>query len=380
MAPASGGLVRHVGAFLQGRPPNGGAESRAPQPSATWAGPSRRQRLAVALAFGLLAGMATLFTIEERFLGADFTYWWRAGRALLAGENPYATVVPMPRFPGYFVYPLPAAVVAIPFAPLPPREGAALFVACGFALAAYGLSRDGWWRLGVLISLPAFRIFENAQWTPLLLGAALVPGWGWLLACKPTLGAALFAWRPSRRTLLGVMAISLLALLWLPTWPAEWLAIVRRNPEGTQYVPPVALPGGILLLMALLRWRRPEARLVVAMACVPQTFFFYDQLPLMLVPGTQLGIVAFAVWSHLLRAIAYVTVPGSLASTWYDSVAVRTQWLAPFILWGLYAPAVAMLLRRPNEGGAPAWLERLLEAGRVPAWLRGRAPESAARR
>jgi hypothetical protein len=329
--------------------------------------------------FGVLAGAATLFTLEERFLGADFTYWWRAGRALVTGDNPYAVVVPGPpyeRFPSYFVYPLPAAIVSVPFAPLAAREGAALFVACGFALAAYGLSRDGWWRLAVLISVPAFRIFENAQWTPLLLGAVLLPGWGWLLACKPTLGAALWLWRPSWRALVGVVAFSLLALLWLPSWPLDWLAMLQRNPEGSQYLPPIALPGGLLLLLVLVRWRRPEARLVAALACVPQNFFFYDQLPLMLVPNSQFGLLAFAIWSHLLRVLAYVAVPDRLAAVWYESVAVRTQWLAPFILWGLYAPAAVMLIRRPNEGPAPAWVDRVLIALRVPSWLRGRAPNT----
>jgi hypothetical protein len=37
------------------------------------------------------------------------------------------------------------------------------------------------------------------------------------------------------------------------------------------------------LLIALLRWRRPEARVLAALACVPQTMRFIDQLPLLAV-------------------------------------------------------------------------------------------------
>ena len=69
------------------------------------------------------------------------------------------------------------------------------------------------------------------------------------------------------------------------------------------------------MLLAMLRWRRPEGRLVAAMACVPQTYFSCDQLPPLLVP-----VIARACF---------------------------------------------------NEGPAPAWLERQLR--RAPRWLAGRA-------
>ena len=49
------------------------------------------------------------------------------------------------------------------------------------------------------------------------------------------------------------------------------------------------------------------------------------------------------------------------------------------IVIAMYLPALWMVLRRPNEGVVPVWLERASAA--LPAWLRGRAPatEAAAR-
>jgi hypothetical protein len=43
------------------------------------------------------------------------------------------------------------------------------------------------------------------------------------------------------------------------------------------------------------------------------------------------------------------------------------QWLA----LAMYVPATIMVLRRPNEGDAPAWIERAIAGW--PAWLKGRA-------
>ena len=45
------------------------------------------------------------------------------------------------------------------------------------------------------------------------------------------------------------------------------------------------------------------------------------------------------------------------------------------IVWLLYLPCVAMVLRRPNEGVVPAWLDARLAA--LPRWLRGHTPQDA---
>src|SRR4029079_7018721 len=87
-------------------------------------------------------------------------------------------------------------------------------------------------------------------------------------------------------------------LLIQPSWPSEWLRNLHSMPPHPM---PIQLPGGFLILLVLLRWRRPEARLMAAMACVPQLMYFADQLPLWLVPRTRretmlLSALSSAAW------------------------------------------------------------------------------------
>ena len=69
-------------------------------------------------------------------------------------------------------------------------------------------------------------------------------------------------------------------------------------------------PGGVLLLAVLVKWRRPEARLLAALACVPQTPTFYDHVFVFVVPRTTREALALVVltlrstspWRSLLRS------------------------------------------------------------------------------
>jgi hypothetical protein len=122
-------------------------------------------------------------------------------------------------------------------------------------------------------------------------------------------------------------------------------------------------PAGVLLLATLLRWRRPEARLLAALACVPQTPGFYDHVLVFVVPQTTreslvLAVMTFAVYF----AVAFAS-PFDTFQQWGDFVANAT-------LVFIYAPAAIMVLRRPNEGAVPQVLERALarlRAGSQPA-------------
>jgi hypothetical protein len=90
------------------------------------------------------------------------------------------------------------------------------------------------------------------------------------------------------------------------------------------------------------------------MALVPQTAYFYDQLPLLLIPGTRRQMVVYAFVSQMAALVA----------------PVPTDVRPLYVIGGLYLPVFIMLLMRPNEGSAPAWLERI--ASRAPRWLAGR--------
>ncbi len=103
------------------------------------AGPRNRDRLLVAL--GVACAAAAIATYAIRLNGdpnnaSDFTWYWRAGRAILEGRSPYRVINPdgpYPRNAG-FLYPLPAALIAAPFALFPLWHGMAAFSALPQAL------------------------------------------------------------------------------------------------------------------------------------------------------------------------------------------------------------------------------------------------------
>ncbi|MFL5575710.1 MAG: hypothetical protein ACJ79S_07080 [Gemmatimonadaceae bacterium] len=324
--------------------------------------PSRLARAAVAFAIGALAGLGCYLHLRHAgMLAGDFTWPWRAARALLEGQNPYAAIRPSGPFPfdAYFKYPLPAALVALPVAALEPHAAGALFFGVSVTLLAWALTRDGYSRLLVLASGPLLSAATMVQWSPLLAAAALLPALGFVAAAKPNLGLAAVGARPTWRAVGGAAALLLVSLAVLPRWPLDWLSVLRQGTEA-HYRAPVTLPGGALVLVLLLRWRRPEARLVLFLACVPQIIAFYDQLLLLLVPRTRresmlaalLSLVAFQGW--LAR--------GGLAPAEWTGTTQAWPWIATL----LFAPAVVMILRRPNEGPTPLW------AHRCAAWLDAR--------
>ena len=275
--------------------------------------------------------------------GKDFTYPWRAARALLAGKNPYDVIVPSGPYPfeSHFPYPLPAAFPALPVAHLPVDVAATVFMAASCFLLGYALSRDGLWRLWALLSVAFVLSTSLAQWPPLLVAGALLPGAAWALALKPTLGAALFVYRPDRWAVVGGGLLLLVALALVPTWPMDWLRSVRTLPAHPS---PVTQAWGWLPLLALVRWRLPEARLVAAMALVPQNLYFYDQLPLWLVPWNALGTLTLSAGSWLAWAIAARDCPTNFCG----------PSASPWIIALLYGPATVMALVRPEADGTPS--------------------------
>ena len=70
-----------------------------------------------------------------------------------------------------------------------------------------------------------------------------------------------------------------------------WLPNLREAPNA---ISALTLRGGALVLLALLKWRRPEARLLAATACVPHTLLPDETLPLFLVPQTWLEACVFS--------------------------------------------------------------------------------------
>jgi len=276
----------------------------------------------------------------------DFLAFWYAARAFIHGLDPYAVT---PSAAPYFVndrffYPFPSVLVVVPFAPFALPVAGALFFAVSSGLLAFALSRDGYARLTLFLSFPYVMAASLGQWAPLIMAAVLLPGLGFLAVCKPNIGVALSLARPTRAAVYGGAAVLVASLAFDVHWPMKWIANLRTM-QG--HPPPLFTLAGIVLVAALLRWRREDARLVLAMAAVPQLPMFADQLPLMLVARTRVEGMVLALLGHIGGVLWIKTqTPGAHPS------ANAAIWVLAFA----YYPALALVLRRPNEGSLRDWL------------------------
>jgi hypothetical protein len=266
----------------------------------------------------------------------DFDYLWTAGRAVWQGGDPYAAVNQAIREGSLrwpFYYPGTAAVFMAPFGALASQLAAALFTSLGMALLAWSVHG---WRRWIILSPPALEALLLGQWSPWLTAAAGIPWLGFIWAAKPSVGTALFAGWPSRRALFGGLGLLILSFILLPHWVADWLHAVHNT---AQYKAPVQRFGGFLLLLAWLRWRRPEARMLGALAVIPHTTSVYELLPLFLVPQTRRSFALLLGLSYVATAIVYIRFPfhGSV------SLALEARW--PYFLVLVWLPALVMVLK-----------------------------------
>jgi hypothetical protein len=213
------------------------------------------------------------------------------------------------------------------------------------------------------MSAPFVMAVSLGQWSPLVTAAALEANLGFVFAAKPNLGLGAWIYRPNVRSIViaGVLAIVSLAIA--PTWPIDWYHNISSRPEKLS---PIRTLAGPLLLLGLIRWRRADARLLVAMACIPQALFFYDQLVLGLIPRTLrqsllLSLASFAallLWFrglgpgdlYVQKAIPYAT------SLYFAALAI--------VLWPTKAPATDHMMaatavpnaerEAPDSGPMPA--------------------------
>lgn len=308
--------------------------------------PTALDRTLTALLLGGWGAFIAYFSMlsHPQHLAKDLSYPWRAARALLDGQNPYEVIQAVGAYPfnAPLFYPLPAALVVMPVAPLQPYIAGAIFIGISSALLAWAMLREPEHRhrLWVFASAPFVHAAILGQWSPLLTAAALMPTLQFAAAAKPTIGLVAWLYRPSWRGIVGGAVLGLVALLVMPSWPREWLAAAATTGK---YRGPATTLAGCFLLLGLLRWRRREGRLLVSLSLVPQLPVFYDTLPLWLVPSTW-------VRSLLLSACSWV---GYLI--WYPHRASpdQNEIAIPLALASIWAPALLALLLLPRREAEP---------------------------
>jgi hypothetical protein len=286
------------------------------------------------------------------------------------GDDPYRVSTADPAIDDRLLYPLPAVVLLMPVAHVRPQLVRAVWSGLAATVILYlALSWFGWHGIAIFCSRCAERALVLAQWTPWIFAGAAMPPFQLLAVAKPTVAMAVWVYRPSWWPLVGAAVLLPLAFLVSPTWMGDWLALT----SGAGYYAPAAsvlTGGGPFLLLAALRWRRPEARLLLAMAVVPHNYVWYEQLLLFLIPCS-----VSEVW--ILCALSWVSMYVARYNIHHLGIpepAGQIAFRAPVVAL-LYLPALAMVLRRPNDGRVPVWLERRITW--LPPWLRGGAPASA---
>lgn len=292
-----------------------------------------RRNFVVGAAIGILSG-TLCFTFLHRFElgGADFNWSHQAARALLSGNNPYANTPP-----GTIPYPLPAAVVALPFAPLSAEIAGALFFGISSGLLALGLVRQDPNRLLIFLAYPYWAALMTAQWTPLIMCAAFFPLALAFSIAKPQIGLPVAATHPSRAGVLAGCALLLASFLFRPHWPADWIAQLH----GYQHFIPLLVIPGPLLALALWRWRDRDALLLLLCCVMPQRWF-YDSFLLWLIPKTRRSILATVACSWIVGVWRWYHIPHSMHQ------------VGLWCVLGFYAPMLVVVLICPDPSKSPA--------------------------
>ena len=293
--------------------------------------------LVAALAFIVACRLLLYAWMPDR--SSDFDFLYNAAGRLLRGENPY------PPATQWFPYPLPAVLLAVPFTALPLSLARPVFDLLVGAAFVYALWRHrGPYALIAVASGAYLLAMWNGQTTPLIVAAALVPALGIFLAVRPNTAAALWIAWPSLRTLLAASLVLVLSLVVLPSWPWDWWLALPL--DHTPMMPPILRPFGFILLLAALRWRIPEGRLILAIAFIPQTTLPYELVPLALIPANRLEMGIYVAGTWIAVAAAEGLYLSESMGHWNVS-----GW--PVTLGAVYIPMLYLVFRRQKSKRVP---------------------------
>ena len=304
-------------------------------------------KIRLAVSFLVAAGAYSLFLLSKHLAPgpSDFSVVWHGARLLFDGKNPYDLIGPGRLIPfGWNLhYPASTLVAAFPLAVLPESLADFAFVFGSAFLLAYGALKENLNRIWIFASAAFVVNAKSGQWSALTASVYFLPLAAVFAFLKPTDGLAVLASRDRRSWIIGGACAAVLivvSLALLPEWPREWYSRVTGTWE---FVSPVRRWGGWLLLLALLRWKSSEARLLLALALVPQVQSWYAGFLPLLVARSKRENQALA----LVSSLGYLLlIPLSLASPTRE-VSIFT--VGHLMIAFCYLPALIVVLRRPDE-------------------------------
>jgi hypothetical protein len=323
--------------------------------------PTRIRRILVAMLVATVAA-SLIYGFQSNLHHSDFSRAWFAARALLDHQDPYTFAGPTPDMPFRWRYPLnypaTAFVAVMPLTPFSEKGADMLFVGVSVFALVYGMTARSWHLLPLVPSFSFFLNVQRAQWTILTTAMLFLPSAAFFVLTKPQFAFPPVAASENSRfwyaALIGGAVLLAVSLLFLPTWPAEWLYIVRHD-NTVVLQAPITRPLGFLIPLVLLRWKHREAWFVFFLSCVPQTWDYYNTLPLLALAATYREACLLSLVSSLGGFVWFWSIQ-TLATTPQEG----THYGAFVIVLFAYLPTVLVILRRPNEGIPPVWLRFIL--------------------
>lgn len=309
----------------------------------------KRNRMVVTLllgGYGFLISYAGL--TSRQYLASDFQWPLKAAEYVLAGVNPYYQTPPNPVYPydSPFIYPLPTALVSIPFTLFDPYLAGALFFGIISAVLGYAILRDNWQRIPVFFSASFVIASSVAQWSPLLLAAALLPiNFRWMVFLKPTSGLISFVYRPTIRAVTMYMVLVVVSVLIFPSWPFDWISAVIST--SGRHIPIVSIPPGFILLLSILTVKSRQGRTLLTASIVPRHPYWYDGVLLWLIPETLKQSV-------LLTGLSWAAYFGWYFLSHDDNFAIHLSRAWFWQIGLMYIPLLVLVLTQ----GWRRWKER----------------------
>lgn len=163
--------------------------------------PPYRRAVGYALAGAAFAFLAAYVRLRVPFGGTDVDQIWAAARVLLDGGDPYTMIGPG-RPVGFqypFFYPLTAAILGLPLAPLSLPAARVLFLIVSGGGMGYAIGRYRPWLWPAFLGIPFFMVARNGQWAALFTAALIVPWLGAVVAAKPNVALAIIAGSRDRK-------------------------------------------------------------------------------------------------------------------------------------------------------------------------------------
>jgi len=273
---------------------------------------------------------------------SDFSVVWYASRIFLAGQNPYELIGPGRAVPFEWElhYPASTLIGIAPLTLLPERIADFAFVFGSAFLLAYGALRENLNRIWIFASAAFVVNAKTAQWSALTASGYFIPLAGIALCLKPSDGFAILAgtgrktWIVTSISALVLLAVSLAVM---PDWPRYWFSSITSTWE---FVSPVRRTGGFLLLLAAIRFRTREGRLLLALALVPQVQSWYAAvLPLLVARSKRENQIL-----SLISSLGYILlIPLTLSSPTHE---ISIYDIGRMMIAFCYLPALIVVLRQ----------------------------------